>query len=59
MFVALLIVTFLLALATSAVVGYLTIGALMELVRRVAFWGVCVGLGALAILGGVLLVVVL
>ncbi|PSP90254.1 UDP-diphosphatase [Halobacteriales archaeon QS_4_69_34] len=41
-----------LALSASAVVGYLTIGALMALVQRVAFWGVCVGLGGLAILGG-------
>ena len=40
------------ALATSAVVGYLTIGALMRLVERVSFWLVCVGLGALAVLGG-------
>lgn len=43
-----------LALAVSALVGFLTIDALMRVVRRVAFWGVCVGLGALAILGGVL-----
>lgn len=45
------------ALVTSAVVGYLTIDALMRLVERVAFWGVCVGLGTLAILGGVLVLV--
>jgi undecaprenyl-diphosphatase len=44
----------LLALATSAVVGYATIGGLLRVVRRVAFWGVCVGLGALAVVGGVL-----
>lgn len=44
------------ALAVSAVVGYLTVGALVRLVRRVAFWGVCVGFGAVAVLGGVLLV---
>jgi hypothetical protein len=37
-----------LALGVSAVVGYLTVGALVALVRRVAFWGVCVGFGALA-----------
>ncbi|WP_123538140.1 undecaprenyl-diphosphate phosphatase [Halosimplex salinum] len=48
----------LLALAVSAVVGYVTVGALVALVRRVAFWGVCVGFGALAIFGGGLLVVV-
>lgn len=41
-----------LALATSAVVGYATIGALLRLVRRVSFWAVAVGLGALAIVGG-------
>lgn len=45
------------ALATSAVVGYLTIDALMRVVERVAFWGVCVGLGSLAVLGGVLVYV--
>ncbi|WP_254535812.1 undecaprenyl-diphosphate phosphatase [Halomarina litorea] len=44
------------ALATSAVVGYLTIDALMRVVERVAFWGVCIALGALALLGGLLLV---
>ncbi|MFD1644081.1 undecaprenyl-diphosphate phosphatase [Haloarchaeobius litoreus] len=41
-----------LALATAAVVGYLTIDALMRVVRRVAFWGICVGLGLLAMVGG-------
>jgi len=46
----------LLALAVSAVVGYLAVGALVGLVRRVAFWRVCVGFGALAVLGGGLLV---
>jgi len=40
------------ALAVSAVVGYLTVGALVALVRRVAFWGVCVGFGVLALVGG-------
>ncbi|WP_256687475.1 undecaprenyl-diphosphate phosphatase [Halococcus qingdaonensis] len=40
------------ALATSAIVGYLTIDALMRLVERVSFWLVCVGLGALAVIGG-------
>lgn len=43
-----------LALVTSAVVGYATIDGLLRVVRRVAFWGVCVGLGSLAVLGGVL-----
>ncbi|WP_415380025.1 undecaprenyl-diphosphate phosphatase [Halosimplex sp. TS25] len=47
-----------LALCISAVVGYVTVGALVALVRRVAFWGVCVGFGALAIFGGGLLVAV-
>lgn len=43
------------ALAVSAVVGYLTIDALMRVVERVAFWGVCVLLGTAAVLGGVAL----
>jgi undecaprenyl-diphosphatase len=47
-----------LALATSAVVGYLTIDALLALVERVRIWAVCVGLGALAIVGGLVIVVV-
>ncbi|ELZ23705.1 bacitracin resistance protein [Halosimplex carlsbadense 2-9-1] len=45
------------AIGVSAVVGFLTVSALVAVVRRVAFWGVCVGFGALAILGGALLVV--
>ncbi|OYR59034.1 undecaprenyl-diphosphate phosphatase [Halorubrum halodurans] len=40
------------ALGVSAVVGYATIDALMRVVERVPFWAVCFGLGALAILGG-------
>jgi len=46
-----------LALAVSAAVGYLTVGALVRLVGRVAFWQVCVGFGALAVLGGGVLLV--
>jgi len=46
-----------LALGVSAVVGYLAVDALTRLVERVAFWRVCVGFGALAVLGGGLLVV--
>ncbi len=42
------------ALAVSAAVGYATIDALLRVVARVAFWAVCVGLGALAVAGGVL-----
>jgi undecaprenyl-diphosphatase len=42
----------LVALATSAVVGYVTIDALMRVVERVAFWLVCLGLGGLAVVGG-------
>jgi undecaprenyl-diphosphatase len=42
----------LVALGTSAVVGYLTIGGLLRLVERLAFWAICVGLGALAVAGG-------
>jgi len=41
----------------SAVVGYLTVDALTRLVERVAFWKVCVGFGALAVVGGVALLV--
>ncbi|WP_199243345.1 undecaprenyl-diphosphate phosphatase [Halopenitus persicus] len=40
------------ALSVSAVVGYLTIDALMRVVERVPFWAVCVALGTLAIVGG-------
>lgn len=40
------------ALVSAAIVGYLTIDALMRLVERVPFWGVCVGLGGLAVGGG-------
>ena len=42
----------LVALATSAIVGYATIGLLMRVVERVPFWIVCFGLGGLAIVGG-------
>ena len=45
------------ALVISAVVGYLTVDALTRVVERVAFWKVCIGFGALAIVGGGLLVV--
>jgi undecaprenyl-diphosphatase len=44
------------ALAASAVVGYLTVDALVRAARRLPFWAVCVALGALAVLGGALLV---
>ncbi len=44
------------ALATSAVVGYLTIDALMRFVERVPFWQVCLALGGLAVAGGLLVV---
>jgi undecaprenyl-diphosphatase len=46
-----------LALGTSAVVGYLTIDALLALVDRIRVWVVCVGLGLLAIAGGTLVIV--
>jgi undecaprenyl-diphosphatase len=45
-----------LALATAATVGYATIDALMRVVERVSFWAVCIGLGALAIAGGALVI---
>lgn len=41
-----------LALAVAAVVGYLAVGTLVRIVRRVSFWAICVGFGALAIVGG-------
>ncbi len=44
------------AILVSAVVGYLTIDALLRIVERVAFWGVCVGLGLLAVAGGAAIV---
>jgi len=45
------------ALASSAIVGYLTIDALMRFVERVPFWAVCVSLGMLAVVGGLLVAV--
>ncbi|QLG61103.1 undecaprenyl-diphosphate phosphatase [Halorarum salinum] len=42
------------SLVVAAVVGYLTIDALMRVVERIDFWAVCVALGALAMLGGLL-----
>lgn len=45
----------LLALATAAVVGYVSIGLLMDAVRRVPFWGVCLALGGLSIVGWALI----
>ena len=43
----------LVALVTSALVGYLTIDALMRFVERVPFWLVCVVLGGFAVVGGI------
>jgi undecaprenyl-diphosphatase len=40
------------ALGVSAVVGYVTIDALLRVVDRIPFWAVCVGLGGLAVVGG-------
>lgn len=42
------------ALLVSAAVGYATIGLLVDAVRRVPFWAVCVAIGSLAMAGGVL-----
>jgi undecaprenyl-diphosphatase len=42
------------ALAVAAVVGYLTIDGLTRLVGRLPFWQVCVALGGLGVVGGVL-----
>lgn len=43
-----------LALAVAALVGYLMIDALTRVVERLSFWLVCVGFGALGVVGGVL-----
>ncbi|MEF8784012.1 MAG: undecaprenyl-diphosphate phosphatase [Haloarculaceae archaeon] len=40
------------ALVVSGAVGYLAVDALVRLVERVPFWQVCVGFGALAVVGG-------
>ena len=40
------------ATVASAIVGYLTIGALMRTVERLPFWLICFGLGGLAVVGG-------
>jgi undecaprenyl-diphosphatase len=45
-----------LALLAAFLVGYATIDLLLRVVRRVAFWGVCLGLGGLAIAGGLLVI---
>lgn len=45
------------ALCSAAVVGYASIHLLMQIVRRISFWLVCVGLGALAVAGGLLVAV--
>lgn len=42
------------ALLASAVVGYLAVGALVAVAQRVDFRGVCLALGALALVGGLL-----
>ena len=44
------------AFITAAIVGYLSIDVLLRIVERVAFWGVCIGLGTAAIVGGVLVI---
>ncbi len=42
------------ALGAAAVVGYATIGALMRVVDELPFWSVCIVLGTLAVVGGLL-----
>lgn len=46
------------ALVVSAVVGYLTIDAVLRVVDQIPFWAVCFGLGGLAIVGGGVVAVV-
>lgn len=41
------------AFVASGVIGYLTIGVLLDVVRRVSFWAVCTGFGGLAVVGGI------
>ena len=38
------------AVTVSAVVGYITIGALIRFAQKTSFWKICVGLGSLALL---------
>ena len=45
------------ALVTSAIIGYATIGGLLQIVRRIAFWAVCIALGTLAMMGGLVAVI--
>ena len=40
------------ALGVSALVGYLSIEALMRIVDAIPFWTICFGLGSLALVGG-------
>ncbi|SIR73433.1 undecaprenyl-diphosphatase [Haladaptatus litoreus] len=46
------------ALATSAIVGYLTIDILLRIVERVSFWAVCIGIGIMALLGGIFILII-
>jgi undecaprenyl-diphosphatase len=43
----------LVAIVVSAVVGYMTIGALIGFAKKTSFWKICVGLGSLALLAWV------
>ena len=49
----------LLTLGVSAVVGYLSIDALLRIVDAIPFWAICFSLGSLAILGGGLISILL
>lgn len=44
------------AFVTAAVVGYLSIDVLLRLVDRISFGGICLSLGALAVVGGLLVI---
>ena len=39
-----------LAALVAGIIGYLTIGRLLVLAKRISFWKICIGLGALAII---------
>jgi undecaprenyl-diphosphatase len=44
------------ALFAAFLVGYATIDTLLRVVERVSFWAVCIGLGVVAMLGGLLVI---
>lgn len=45
------------AILTSCIIGYLTIGGLVRVAQQTSFWAICIGLGTLAILGGAITII--